>query len=120
MRLFLDQMIDREVAKSLQKDGFDVQCTSEVNMSRADDLEILKYCIRHKRILITLDEHFGDWTVIQLKKHPGVIRLKVNPTTTVNIKKLLLTFLHEHEYEQFINRLVIVKFTGIRWIKTDI
>ncbi len=37
---------------------------------------------RENRILLTLDEHFGDWVILPLKKHPGVIRIKVNPATT--------------------------------------
>ncbi len=85
VRLFLDQLIDIDVALSLRMDNFDVQCAVDVDMSRANDLDILNYCIAENRILITLDEHFGDWTLIRLKKHPGVIRLNVNPTTTNNI-----------------------------------
>jgi len=116
--LFLDQMIDIDVAQSLRMDDFDVLCTVDVAMSRANDFEILKHCIAENRTLITLDEHFGDWTLIHLKKHPGVIRLKVNPTTTKNIEDLLLPFLQSHESKEFENRLVIVKSTGIRWIYT--
>ena len=66
-RLFLDQMIDIDVAQSLRVGDFDVQCTVDVNMSRANDSEILKHCIVEHRTLITLDEHFGDWTLVHLK-----------------------------------------------------
>ncbi len=37
------------------------------------------------RILVTLDEHFGDRVILQLSRHPGVIQVRVNPTTTKNI-----------------------------------
>ncbi|MCP4373299.1 MAG: hypothetical protein GY797_35110 [Deltaproteobacteria bacterium] len=47
-----------------------------------------------------------------MKKHPGVIRLKVNPTTIKNIKDLLLPFLQSHKSKNFEDRLVIVKSTG--------
>lgn len=40
-----------------------------------------------------LDEHFGDWVVLPLAIHPGVIRIKVNPTTANNISGILLPFL---------------------------
>ncbi len=119
MRLFLDQMIDRDVTIALQDLGIDVQCAVDVDMSKADDLEILNYCISVKRTLITLDEHFGDWTFLRLNKHPGVIRLKVHPTTTSNIKKLLLSFMLRNRTGKFKNFLIIVKSSGIRWIKTD-
>ncbi len=111
-------MIDIDVAQSLRDDGFDVQCTVDVNMSRAKDPEILRHCIAEHRTLVTLDEHFGDWTLVHLKKHPGVIRLKVQPTTTNNIKSLLLPFLCNHKSKKFDDQLVIVKPTGIRWIYT--
>ncbi len=118
MRLFLDQMIDRSVAGVLRKTDYDVECTAQVGMARADDLEILEYCIKHDRILVTLDEHFGDWTVAKLTEHPGVIRLKVSPTSTRNIQKTLVSFLERHSKRDFRNILVIAKHTGIRWIHT--
>jgi len=118
MRLFLDQMIDRSVGSVLREKDYDVECTAQVDMARADDLEILEYCIRHDRILVTLDEHFGDWTVVKLATHPGVIRLKVNPTSTRNIQEALITFLERFSTRDFRNLLVIVKPTGIRWVHT--
>ena len=38
--------------------------------------------IAEGRTLITLDEHFGDWAVLPLNKHPGVIRVKIHPPLT--------------------------------------
>ena len=118
MQLFTDQMIDIEVVNALRIQGYDVQCTSEMGMARSDDLEILNYCIMSRRILITLDEHFGDWTIAKLSEHAGVIRLKVNPTTSTNIKDLLLPFLYQYRDRNFCNMLVIVKDSSIRWIQT--
>jgi len=31
------------------------------------------------RLLGTLDEHFGDWAILPLSAHPGVIRIKASP-----------------------------------------
>lgn len=118
MRLFLDQMIDSSVAVVLRDLGHDVECTAQVGMARADDLEILEYCIEQDRILVTLDEHFGDWTVARLTKHPGVIRLKVKPANTRTIQTALVAFLKRHSNRDFRNLLAIVKPAGIRWIYT--
>lgn len=118
MRLFLDQMIDSSVAGVLQKRGYDVACTAQVGMARADDLEILEYCVKHNRILVTLDEHFGDWTVVKLTEHPGVIRLKVSPTSTRSIQQALIPFLVHHAKRDFRNVLVIVRSMAIRWVHT--
>jgi len=118
MRLFLDQMIDRSIADVLQKRGYDVECAAEAGMARADDLEILEYCTMQDRVLITLDEHFGNWTVAKLTEHSGVIRLKVNPTGTRNIEKTLIPFLEHHSRRDFRSILAIVKPAGVRWIHT--
>ena len=94
-RLYLDQMLRLEVAQALRDDGHDVLRASEVGQARADDFQILQKAIAGKRILITLDEHFGDWIVLPLSVHPGVIRLKVNPTTSRNIINLPQPFLRK-------------------------
>ena len=92
-RLYLDQMIQQYVAEVLAGDGYDVVQASERGQARADDRAILKKAISEGRTLITLDAHFGDWAVLPLDRHAGVVRLKVNPTTSKNILKLLRPFL---------------------------
>ena len=118
MCLFLDQMIDRCVADIVRKTGHDVECAAPAGMARADDLEILEDCVRQDRVLVTLDEHFGDWTVAKLTAHAGVIRLKVHPTSSRNIEKTLVPFLGRYANRDFRNILAIVRPTGVRWIHT--
>ena len=74
LRLYLDQMLQTRVAQVLRQAGYDVLRASETGQSRADDQEILRIAIDQRRILITLDEHFGDWAVLPLSEHFGVIR----------------------------------------------
>ncbi|MEI6209585.1 MAG: DUF5615 family PIN-like protein [Desulfuromonadales bacterium] len=114
----LDQMFDRAVLAGLREAGFDVLAVSEIGMSTADDSGIMHWAIENKRTVITLDDHFGDWSILPLATHSGVIRLKVNPTTTVNTLDLLIPFLKKHIGKSFINYLVIVRSAGIRWIST--
>jgi predicted nuclease of predicted toxin-antitoxin system len=96
LKLYLDQMFGVDVAAALRREGHDVSRAAETGLSRADDALILERAIREERILVTLDEHFGDWVILPLKKHPGVIRLKVNPATTANVVNLLLPFLTQN------------------------
>lgn len=114
----IDQMFDRLVVAALRKEGHDVIAVSEIDMATADDAEIMQWAIENNRTVITLDEHFGDWSVLPLFRHPGVIRLKVKPTATETTLNLLLPFLRRHEKSDFGNSLVIVREQGIRWIKT--
>ena len=119
LRLLLDQMIDAVAAKTVSKQGHDVVRLADLGMAKADDDEVLARAIAEQRILVTLDEDFGDWAILPLSEHPGVIRLKVDPTTTANILDLLCPFLEQHKTRDFTNRLVIVRSTGVRWVPTD-
>ena len=118
LRIYLDQMFSNGVAEALQSEGYDVLRASEIGQSRADDQEILKKTISENRILVTLDEHFGDWVILPLSEHQGVIRLKVHPTTSKNVLDLLIPFLRNHSGKQFENHLVILTPKRTKWIQT--
>ena len=68
-RLYLDQMLRYEVAQALRDEGHDVLRATEVGQARADDHQILQKAISENRVLITLDEYFGDWVVLPLSEH---------------------------------------------------
>lgn len=118
LRLYLDQCLRLEVAEALRCEGHDVMRASDVGQARADDFEVLQRAEFDKRILVTLDEHFGNWVVLPLREHFGVIRLKISPTTFPNAVNLLVPFLKKHTQEQFQNNLVILSFKRARWIYT--
>jgi len=119
LRLYLDQMFGLDVAAGLRREGHDVLRAAETGLARADDALILEKAIREERILVTLDEHFGDWVILPLKKHPGVIRLKINPATTANVVNLLLPFLTLYSSLQFKDHLVILSATRAKWVLTS-
>ena len=118
MRLYLDQMFNIRVADALRAEGYDVLRASETGQARADDKEILEKSIADNRVLITLDDHFGDWVILPLSRHPGVIRIKVNPTTSEKIIGIILPFLRTHRQEEFKDHLVIVSEYKAKWIMT--
>ena len=118
MKLYLDQMFRVDFAELLRSERHDVLRTSETGQSTADDAEILQFAIDNDRTLVTLDEHFGDGAVLPLRRHPGVNRLKIHPTTTANAAKLLVPFLAAHGQEEFRNHLVILSPSAERWIET--
>jgi predicted nuclease of predicted toxin-antitoxin system len=117
-RLYLDQMFGVQVANALRAAGFDVMRAWEAGQSRADDAQILRKTIKEKRVLVTLDGHFGDWVVLPLGRHPGVIRLKVNSTTSRNVLDLVMPLLQSHAAEEFVDHLIIVSKKRIKWIHT--
>ena len=133
-RLYLDQMFQLEVAQALRQEGHDVVRASETGQARADDSKILQTSISENRILVTLDEHFGDWVVLPLSQHPGVIRLRVSPTTPEKVLGLLVPLLRIHSSDQlkiprsklqgmrslmrFKNHLVILSQKRSKWVLT--
>ncbi len=118
LKIYLDQMLRLDVAQALRDEGHDVVRASEVGQARADDYEILQKAITENRVLVTLDEHFGDWVILPLSKHPGVIRLKIHPTTSKNAINLLLPFLRLHSSGEFKNHLVILSPKRAKWVYT--
>lgn len=118
MRLFLDQMFRVELAERLRAQGHDVVRAGEVGLSRADDADVLAQAIAQQRVLVTLDGHFGDWAILPLASHSGVIRVKVNPTTTENVLRVLTPLLSGRTEAQFQNQLVIASPGRARWIRT--
>ena len=118
MRLFLDQMFRVELAEQLRRLGHDVVRASEVGLSRADDADLLAQATADQRILVTLDGHFGDWAVLPLEEHPGVIRVKVHPTSTENVLRVLELLFAGSQPAQFPNHLVIASPSRVRWIAT--
>jgi predicted nuclease of predicted toxin-antitoxin system len=111
-------MISSEVAHELADQGYDTLRASETGQNRADDQQILQKAISENRILITLDEHFGDWVILPLSQHPGVIRVKVHPTTSQRVLNLLLPFLRAHTQGQFKGHLVILSEKRAKWMLT--
>jgi len=118
VRLYLDQMLRAELAEGLRLAGHDVVRASEVGQARADDALILERAVREERILVTLDQHFGDWVVLPLSEHFGVIRVKAHPPATENVMQILLPLLSSRSPTDFHNRLVIVSANRARWIRT--
>ncbi len=118
MRLYLDQMFRADLAAILRAEGHDAIRASETGQARADDALILDRAVREERTLVTLDEHFGDWVVLPLSEHFGVIRVKTHPTSTPNVVKILLPLLSNRPQMDFRNRLVIASSGNARWIQT--
>jgi predicted nuclease of predicted toxin-antitoxin system len=117
-KLYLDQMFRVDVAQALREEGYDVLRAPEIQQNRANDQKIFQRAITENRILVTLDEHFGDWVVLPLSQHLGVIRIKVHPTTSEKILSVLLPFLRMHTQEQLKDHLVILSEKRAKWILT--
>ena len=118
MLLYLDQMIRVEVAELFRADGHDVLHASETGSSRADDAQVLNIAKKQDRVLITFDEHFGDWAILPLSEHPGVVRVKMHPPHSARAIARMRTFLRNARPEKLEDHLVILYGHRERWIRT--
>jgi predicted nuclease of predicted toxin-antitoxin system len=118
VRLFLDQMFHLDLAVRLRAEGHDVVHVADLARSRADDEEVLQLASSDDRVLITRDGDFGDWTVLPLHEHAGVIRVETKPTTSAEAAAVLAPFLATVRQEDFRNHLVIVSRNKVRRIRT--
>ena len=111
-------MLRVELAVQLRDAGHDVVRAEETGQARADDALILRRAVQEERTLVTIDRHIGDWVVLPLSEHYGVIRVAAHPTSTENVAKLLFPLLADHSQAAFRNKLVIVSLSRVRWIQT--
>ena len=118
LRVLLDQTLGADAAGALREAGCDVVRVSEVGMERADDSAVLAEAIRQNRVLVTLDGHFGDWAVLPLSTHPGVVRVKADPATSDAVIRLLLEFVRAHARRDLTDTLVIAATRSLRWVLT--
>ena len=113
-------MLRADLAERLKAAAHDVLRASETGLDRADDSDILARAVADARTLVTLDGHFGDWVVLPLSRHFGVIRIKAHPATSENIAKVLLPLLGNRAQSEFQNHLVIASARRVRWILTSV
>jgi len=74
MTAMIRKVFDISVKNALDECGFNASSVSEFGLARADDSEIMEFAKKEKQILITLDEHFGDCSVLPLRPHHGVVK----------------------------------------------
>jgi predicted nuclease of predicted toxin-antitoxin system len=75
-RLLLDQGLPRSTAILLSQVGWDVIHVSEIGMSRADDVDILRRARAETRICVTLDADFHTLLATSAERGPSVIRIR--------------------------------------------
>lgn len=75
-RLLLDQGVPRSAAASLRRAGWDAIHVSEIGMSRADDVDILRRARAETRTCVTLDADFHALLATSGEPGPSVIRIR--------------------------------------------
>jgi predicted nuclease of predicted toxin-antitoxin system len=97
MRLLLDQGLPLSAAARLRDLGFDTLHVGEVEMSGAEDAEIIQKAKDEERVVVTLDADFHTLLALDGAAAPSVIRVRIERLRAQALVKLLLTVIAECE-----------------------
>lgn len=75
-RILLDQGLPRSTREFLRQAGWDVEHVSDIGMSRASDVDIIRHARKDKRILCTLDADFHALLAVAGQDSPSVVRIR--------------------------------------------
>lgn len=108
MRFLLDQDVYALTAKFLKDAGHDVVTASELGMSRAPDASLLEIAHQDSRIFVTRDRDFGG-LVFLMGSLPGVLYLRISPTTVRVLHEELAKVLASHTEEELRQAFVVLE-----------
>lgn len=79
MKFLIDRCAGRRLADWLRENSYDVLHVGELGPDPGD-LELLKIAFEQERVLITIDNDFGDLIFLERLPHHGLIRLPDVPS----------------------------------------
>jgi len=97
MKLLLDQGLSRSAATLLSEAGIDTIHVADINLSTADDRDILEEARNNERVVVTLDADFHALLALSEATSPSVIRIRVEKLRAQGLTNLLLTVVSEFE-----------------------
>jgi predicted nuclease of predicted toxin-antitoxin system len=116
LRFLIDQNIPYVVTTwlKIQRPVWLFQHVKDLGFEGKPDSDLYKWAQANEAIVITYDEDFADSRLYPLGAHPGVIRLKVWPTTIENTQKALSRLLLQIPNENLPGSLIIIDNYKIR------
>ena len=98
MRFLVDRCAGRRLAEWLRGQGHDVVESRELGADPGD-LALLEYAAAERRILVTIDNDFGELVYVRKISHAGVVRLPDVPADRrINLMAQVLDR-HRHALE---------------------
>jgi hypothetical protein len=116
LNVLLDQNVPVAIVAWLKqlRPKWDVKHTSQIGLDNTDDDTIYEWGYQKQAIIITFDEDFADKRFFSTKDHPGVVRLRVWPTTIEEVQVSLQKLFSEFKDEDLFGALVIIDRQRIR------
>lgn len=109
IRLVLDQGMPRDAASQLRDLGYECVHVGDIEMSRADDDEILAYALQKQATVVTLDADFHAILAVSGASGPSAIRLRIQGLDALKTVEMVRRVLVRFEADLRSGCLVTVK-----------
>ena len=114
MKLLLDQGLPLSAAALLRDAGIDTIHVGEIEMSAAEDTEILQRAKEEERVVVTLDADFHTLLALDEAIVPSVIRIRIERLRAQALTDLLLRVISECEEDLQTGAAETVELSRIR------
>jgi len=114
MKLLLDQGLPRTAATLLSQEGLDTLHVGDIEISEAEDADIIRRASAESRVVVTLDADFHTLLALDAATSPSVIRIRIERLRAQAVTKLLLAVVAECQRELEQGAAVTVEPSRIR------
>jgi predicted nuclease of predicted toxin-antitoxin system len=108
MKFLTDQDVYAATVRFLSDHGHDVVSASQLGLSRAEDGELLRVAQEQDRVLVTRDRDYGS-LVIALGGGPGVIYLRILPSTLKAVHSEFERILGAYSEPELLSSFIVVE-----------
>ncbi|MGL5834838.1 MAG: DUF5615 family PIN-like protein [Waterburya sp.] len=114
MKLLLDQGLPLSAAALLRDAGIDTLHVGEIEMSKAEDSDIIQRAKDEGRVVATLDADFHTLLALDIAIAPSVIRIRIERLRAQALTDLLLKVIAECEKDLEQGSAITVESSRIR------
>ena len=117
MRFFADHCFFACGVEYLRNRGHDVLTAKDAGLASARDEDIVSFCNKEKRIILTLDADFSSLYRFPLGSHRGVVLFRLSSFTPDGLLNSLKILSEKNLFDQFEDVLVVVRENKLRIVK---
>jgi predicted nuclease of predicted toxin-antitoxin system len=112
MRFVTDECFGPRVSHRLRGEGHDVLSVYDAARGATDE-DILALAVQQNRVIVTVDEDFGDLVFRDRLPHRGIILLRLDEETSSNVIRVLTELLAQHA-DEIVGSFVLATETSVR------
>ena len=94
-RFIIDLNVGGAVAEALKQSGHDALFVGDTDQ-RMHDVDILRLAARERRIIVTLDNDFGELVYRSGEPHSGILLLRLTGASAAEKVDAVLQIVHRH------------------------